>query len=319
MKSICVVLVTFNRKELLAQLLAALPKQTYPIAAIVILDNNSTDGTGEMLRDMEIISDSETGKIHVNVWNNIQCYYYRNRENTGGSGGFATVFSIAKRLPYDLIWAMDDDVMPEMDCLELLVRNISSEAECVIPSRSDDNWQDYAVTDYNLSNPFLYKLDQIKTKIDGKTIKEPFVNIVDMPLEGPLMTMALVKKIGIPDKRYFIMFDDTDFAYRASLNTNVRYIPEATLHRVLAKKTSAVMNEWTWKTFYLIRNQFFFDRKYGKNILVRYFRPWWSMHVKCFGEMMKKHPERIKWIRRAYKEANKGIMGKTLAPGTEIR
>lgn len=49
-KSICVALVTYNRKNYLLNLLTALHHQTYSISAIVIIDNNSIDNTCDELK-----------------------------------------------------------------------------------------------------------------------------------------------------------------------------------------------------------------------------------------------------------------------------
>ena len=46
MKSVCALVVTYNRKAYLFKLIVeGLLKQTYPIEKIIIFDNNSTDGT----------------------------------------------------------------------------------------------------------------------------------------------------------------------------------------------------------------------------------------------------------------------------------
>jgi len=43
------VVVTHNRKKLLAECLSALARQSRPPDRVVVVDNASTDGTGEML------------------------------------------------------------------------------------------------------------------------------------------------------------------------------------------------------------------------------------------------------------------------------
>ena len=48
-KSICAVVVTFNRKVLLLNCLNALKAQTHPLSHIVVIDNASTDGTADFL------------------------------------------------------------------------------------------------------------------------------------------------------------------------------------------------------------------------------------------------------------------------------
>ena len=50
MKQIAVIVVTYNRKELLKRCLNALFQQEYLPAAIYIIDNNSCDGTNLMLQ-----------------------------------------------------------------------------------------------------------------------------------------------------------------------------------------------------------------------------------------------------------------------------
>lgn len=44
-KSICAVVVTYNRKDLLLNCLQALQAQSYPPSHIVVVNNTSTDGT----------------------------------------------------------------------------------------------------------------------------------------------------------------------------------------------------------------------------------------------------------------------------------
>ena len=76
MYSICAVVVTFNRKELLLECLDALLKQTYALNKIYLIDNNSSDGTYEIL--------------HGNGYlEHPQIVYEKLSENLGGAGGFS--------------------------------------------------------------------------------------------------------------------------------------------------------------------------------------------------------------------------------------
>ena len=49
--SVCTILVTYNRKELLIECLDGLLKQSLSVDAIYIIDNACTDGTEELLKD----------------------------------------------------------------------------------------------------------------------------------------------------------------------------------------------------------------------------------------------------------------------------
>ena len=101
---------------------------------------------------------------------------------------------------------MDDDVFPDEHCLEKMISHISKDTKICIPSCTDVHYQDYAITEFNMSNPFLYKIESRKTKIYNDSIKGETINAVDMPFEGPLIENSLIAEIGLPKKRIFYNF-----------------------------------------------------------------------------------------------------------------
>ena len=98
------VVVTWNRRDLLVESLAALRAQTHPPAEIVVVDNASTDGTTELLRD----ESDGLQVVHLT-------------RNTGGAGGFAAGIERALTLEPDLVWLLDDDTVPTETAAERLV------------------------------------------------------------------------------------------------------------------------------------------------------------------------------------------------------
>ncbi len=56
MSGVCALVVTRNRKDLLAECLAALLGQTHPLASLIVFDNASSDGTAELLRDLGLMN-----------------------------------------------------------------------------------------------------------------------------------------------------------------------------------------------------------------------------------------------------------------------
>src|SRR5699024_1340224 len=101
-------IVTYNRKELLKECLEALFNQSYKLETIIIVDNNSTDGTEKLFEEKQYL-----------LKNNIQ--YYRMSENLGGAGGFHEGFRIASNDDLDWLWIMDDDTIPHSNTLSSLV------------------------------------------------------------------------------------------------------------------------------------------------------------------------------------------------------
>src|ERR687886_555758 len=101
---IAAVVVTYNRKALLLECLAALARQTHPLERILVVDNASTDGTPAALAGCGIDVD-----------------LLRLRRNGGGAEGFHYGVREALAGDPDWIWLMDDDCEPADDALERLL------------------------------------------------------------------------------------------------------------------------------------------------------------------------------------------------------
>ena len=313
-RSVCVTIVTYNRKNLLLELLNALVKQRYPVSAILIVDNNSSDGTTDLLLEQKVIDTYKINEITLQKWNKTDIFYYRSSDNTGGSGGFAKAFELVSSMQYDCVWAMDDDVNPEEDCLEELMKYLNTDARVCIPSRGDENYTDYAIQGYDLKTlRYFHFQDCKRDRLASSQIRDAFVEVKDMVFEGPLFTMDLIHEIGIPDKNYFILFDDTDYARRASIKTKIRYITNAKLHKkVFPEKVEN--DAWSWKAYYKLRNSIYLEKKYAENMRVKYVRGFLRFVDLFLRAIYRRRLLRAKWIVRAYRDGCQGRMGRTYTP-----
>ncbi|MGB6454099.1 MAG: glycosyltransferase [Streptosporangiaceae bacterium] len=98
------VIVTYNRRELLLESLAAVQAQQRKPDTVIVVDNASADGTADAVRaGFPAVWLAELGA------------------NYGGAGGFAYGMAQALGDGADLIWAMDDDTIPEPGALAALL------------------------------------------------------------------------------------------------------------------------------------------------------------------------------------------------------
>src|SRR5947207_1705698 len=97
---VCAVIVTYNRLGLLKDALAAVRHQSRRPDTIIVVDNGSSDGTGLWL------AAQTDAAFHVIT-----------QPNLGGSGGFYTGMLAAYETGADWLWCMDDDTIPDRDCL----------------------------------------------------------------------------------------------------------------------------------------------------------------------------------------------------------
>lgn len=101
-----VVILTYNRLDLLKTTICKVLAQTLEPDEVLVVNNGSTDGTGEYLNTRKDLS-----VIHVD-------------ENSGPAGGFYEgIKYFAVNTAVDFVWLMDDDFFPSNSCLQILVEN----------------------------------------------------------------------------------------------------------------------------------------------------------------------------------------------------
>jgi rhamnopyranosyl-N-acetylglucosaminyl-diphospho-decaprenol beta-1,3/1,4-galactofuranosyltransferase len=240
--SVCAVVVTYNRKDLLRECLLALQAQTRPPDKLVVINNASTDGTREML-------ESEFAEISV----------LNLTENGGGAGGFYEGVKWGYEQGYDWLWLMDDDGRPAKDCLEKLL--VHERANCVlVPIQQDSSGRMYGINKWH-----NHIFDVTHEIVSGKqAVSGEFT----FAFVGPLIAREVVEKAGLPNKDFFIWFDDHEYALRARSHAGAEIIavPDAIFFHDFGIKTREVSflgrrsyrtQHPTWKTYYGVRNQLY--------------------------------------------------------------
>lgn len=266
---VAVALVTYNRKELLIECLNGLLKQTKKPDAVYIIDNASTDKTSEFLLEHHFIETSFPENLSEpwttsKVIDGILFNYVRMIDNTGGAGGFHEGMKRAYKDGYDWIWLMDDDVEPKNDALEKLLE-YETHSLCLHPSR-----------EYNNSQPVFSEIIICPTtgkRIDLKDLSfkngKEICYINTACFEGMLIHRSIVSKIGFPDPRFFIVYDDTTYGVLASQYTNVAYVKNALLYKKINKEEEPLS---PFFIYHSVRNyrlrQKYIAFVYGNNLMI---------------------------------------------------
>lgn len=162
--TIAVVIVTWNRRDLVTTAIRSVAAQTYPAHAldVFVIDNSSTDGTLEHLVKTfhpERIVDNQTDRADAprfapplpsesvgtggpNTLGFGSLTIVRNTHNHGGCGGFNTGFAaidtLSRRRPA-FVWLADDDAEFAPDALQHLTQAMNSSPDVgVVGSRMVD-------------------------------------------------------------------------------------------------------------------------------------------------------------------------------------
>jgi rhamnopyranosyl-N-acetylglucosaminyl-diphospho-decaprenol beta-1,3/1,4-galactofuranosyltransferase len=202
-ETVAVVVVTYNRADLLPGMLDGLATQTRRPDAVFVIDNASTDDTRAVLEARVSVGDLPLRVTHCT-------------DNLGGSGGFHLGVEQAYAAGFDRIWLMDDDVVPAVDCLAQLM---AQDEACLIAVREDTAGRlvEKAAVTFDLRNPLAIrpKRATIDAAYPQRTALPDLLEIQNVSFEGFLFRRELVDAIGLPDESFFIFYDDVDFALRA--------------------------------------------------------------------------------------------------------
>lgn len=308
MTKICCIIVTYNRKKYLINELDALMHQSYSIDGFIIINNDSPDDTFEYLSKNGFTSkEKEINSIVKYKYNGKTIYYYQSSVNLGGSGGFKKGFEIAQSLDeYDYFWVMDDDICPRENCLENLVKYFDNKYGIYVPKRIGENFKDPIIVKYRFNNPFVNLF--FNRAVEAKKVEKTY-DVKVITFEGPLIRKDILKKVGLPNDRYFLQGDDYDYAFRSLKFTKILYVCDAIIDRQIPCVTT--QSKPSIRDYYGARNAALLDIRYCKNPVAKFLRPRFCRfrwHVVCII----KHKDKKMWkyVKTGINDAIKGIDGK---------
>ncbi|MGN6723803.1 MAG: glycosyltransferase family 2 protein [Marmoricola sp.] len=259
-ESVAVVVVTYNRADMLPGLLEGLAQQTRPADAVYVVDNASTDHTAEILLarqglPLEVIT---TG------------------ENLGGAGGFHLGLRTAWEAGHDRFLLIDDDVVPAPEFLAVM---LAHPGPCQMAVREDLQGRlvEKAAIRFDLDNPLAIrpKTASVDSTYADRRALPAEVAVEAVAFEGFLVRREVIDTVGLPDPSFFIFYDDVDFAIRAQrAGFPIVCLRDAVLVRQLDFDQQHALDGW--KGFYMYRNLFVVHFRYGGNLAVR-MKPWLIM------------------------------------------
>jgi rhamnopyranosyl-N-acetylglucosaminyl-diphospho-decaprenol beta-1,3/1,4-galactofuranosyltransferase len=194
------VVVTYNRRDLLLESLAAVLAQTRAPDKVIVVDNASEDGTAVAVRD-------QFPAVHLAEL----------RRNSGGAGGFAGGMALALADGADLIWLMDDDTVPEPGALSAL---LSARDRMAAQGRTAGRppalvasqvlWTDGREHPMNTPRrkPFAAEAERLAAAAVG------CVPIRSASFVSILVDAAECRRRGLPRADYFLWNDDFEFTTR---------------------------------------------------------------------------------------------------------
>ncbi|MFC1645399.1 glycosyltransferase family 2 protein [Patescibacteria group bacterium] len=183
-----VVILNYNGKDVIERCLTSVLNSDYPNLEIVVVDNNSTDGSLEFIK-------RKFSKVH----------FIKNSRNIGFSAGNNVGIRFAIERMADYVFILNNDAWVEKNSITKLVEFTEKNQEIsisnpLIMKNKREVWFEGGRIDWMKMKAYHLKNSQKTDYLTGCAM---------------LIGKDVFKKIGLFDEDYFLYYEDVDFSVRA--------------------------------------------------------------------------------------------------------
>lgn len=279
---IATVMVTYNRLECLKRAILTYEQQSYLPQYMIIVNNSSTDGTKEYLDEWEKKKcDIEKKVIHLS-------------SNIGGSGGFYEGLKYAQTTKAQWYWIADDDAFLKEDAFERLAKfyfknkNVVKDTAALCSAVMEEQESNKISICHRRRNRVRFGCPKESVPFEEEYVA-PYFEIDLFTFVGALINAEVSKKVGLPEREFFIYHDDIEYSYRVRKEGKILCIPDAIVYHNAASHEEEYGT--TWRSYYMSRNwlmyyKWHFPVAYYRIIVKRYLQ---RILLKCIGKYSTKN------------------------------
>jgi len=264
-----ILILNYNGKATLKQCLQSVYQLNYPDFEVVVIDNDSKDGSIEEVK---------------NIYS--RAHFIKNNKNLGFAAGNNVGIRFALEKGADYVWLVNNDAKVEKDTLSKLIDagenkpNAGILSPLILHTETKNIWFGKGVIDW-VSMKTLH--------ISPPTLLQSFTSEYICGC-AMLIKKEVFKKIGLLDEKYFLYYEDADFSVKASRagfelwtisNAHVLHSeasvnnPEKTYWLVISglqffhENTPAHLKPWMAIYFQARRVKNYLDCVSGKNLVAK--------------------------------------------------
>ena len=281
-ETVCAVVVTYNRPELLAQCLDHLEAQSRRPDHIVVLDNASTDETPRVL--------AERDGIEVVTLDS----------NLGSSGGFERAVAHAYRQGFDWIWMLDDDTFAEKECLERLLAGAERAPRRPSIMASAVRWRDGRL--HPMNTPWM----RARARADfAEGVAAGLALIRAATFVSTMVHRDAVAEHGGPRPHYFVWLDDIEYTSRILRNSH-GYIAPDSVARHWTPQPYNTLTDARERFYYKARNHLWLLRR-GESFGGRERVTYGLAYLRSIRIYLRDNPDRREALRTTFRGVRDGL------------
>jgi GT2 family glycosyltransferase len=219
-------IVAYNKVELLKLGVSSLRTQTHPPDEIIIINNESTDGTAEWLAEQEDL-------------------FVVHQPNSGSAGGFFSALKIGYERKHDWIFCMDDDVVLLEDTLEKLLKSPHS-------ASSSTGFLCCRVVDPERRTYMTPMPTEVFPRWYDSIGESMCIRVGEACWAGLMINREAIRRCGLPIREFFTWEEDREYSERVA-----RKMPcYCVLDSVVVHYQGKVLRDSRVKQLHQARNKF---------------------------------------------------------------
>lgn len=249
MKKIKVIIVTYNKPQLLEKCLMSIVHQSYLPDSVLVVDNGGLNDTADAIN--AVLAESSVPITHHVM-----------KENVGGAGGFSAGIELAVKEDNEFLWIMDDDTLPHTNTLEKMIQaddyctSVGIEAGYFA---SNVRWTD--------GSPAVMNLPSVVSVWNSFTDAN-LLEICSCSFVSVLIRTSEIRKVGLPIQEFFIWRDDVEFTRRIAQSSRAFFVADSLVTHMMAENKGVNILDETNpervdRYFYDVRNGVYFESKYN--------------------------------------------------------
>ena len=254
---VAIIIVNWNSYEVTRQCLESLRTVTYEYFEAVLVDNGSTDGSGEKLK-------AEYPEVNL----------LSNENNLGFTGGNNRGISYALEQGFDYLMLLNNDAIATEDFLTQLMATISAnESIAAIQPKIMYDYDRSII--WNAGGRYNYFFSLNKTIGEGEKDTGQYDRAQPTAWVTGCCFMvrtAVVRQIGLLDDKFFIYFEDADWSMKiARLGAKMMYEPKAKIYHIAGMSDAnrdkhGEGNVSPFSIYQGVRNHLFMVRRYARGV-----------------------------------------------------
>jgi hypothetical protein len=243
---VTIIIVTFNGLNDTLECLNSISKATYGNLRVILVDQNSKDGTVDAVR-------AQFPRVDL----------IENPVNDGFTGGNNLGMGAAMEQPTDYVFLLNNDTIVEPGLLEKLLAPMEADMGIGIIGPT--------MLFYDEPNTIWWAGSYVDWR--GRSCSTDYgrpIGALDMQLRetgfvcgcGMMIRRAVLEEVGFLDNRFFIYFEEVDLCARAHhAGWKIMYLPSAKLWHKISRVNASIGNEFG--IYHWQRNRLLYLWKHG--------------------------------------------------------